>query len=478
MKRKTGFGLIFLVMSLAMLVGCGNSVEETEPESTLPAVTQLEWETPVIELGDSFTFDAEPETYVQVEDETLYDQLAVDHNVDTATPGEYAITVSGLGQEFDFPVIVEDTTYPEMEVVYDYYTVQPGYEITTDIAIPSYEDNDAECEVGFYGLEKERELEEFSYEESLQPVGDIVQTKLEGNIEIISSLVAPDEEGVYKGYAVVRDRSGNAATCQIYIVVDGTAPEIDIPDSITIALDGDLDFGEEATVTDNVYPADEIVFGVDTEELENIADNWYNGVAGTFPLTYKAADGAGNTSEAILEVTLVAPTPSNPPASSNGENESNTENNSGSENTNDNNAEQPAPEQPQTSQEAYYDDAMAREAFGYINEYRVANGLPELTWNDTLYEGAKTRAKELVTSMSHTRPDGSSCSTILSDLGLSTNVYFGENIAYGYDTRGVADGWYNSEGHRANMLKAEYTNGAIGCYCVAGVYYWVNLFMG
>ena len=123
-------------------------------------------------------------------------------------------------------------------------------------------------------------------------------------------------------------------------------------------------------------------------------------------------------------------------------------------------------------QESQFMESMAREAFDIVNQYRADVGLDALTWNDAIYEGTKIRAQELVTSYSHTRPNGERCSTVISDFS-----YVGENIYAGPTSASQAcTGWYNSEGHRNNMLNVNYTKGAIACWYENGTYYWVNLF--
>ena len=132
----------------------------------------------------------------------------------------------------------------------------------------------------------------------------------------------------------------------------------------------------------------------------------------------------------------------------------------------------------QPAREPYFDDTMAKEALSYVNSYRTNNGLTELVWDDTLYEAAKIRAQELVNSFSHTRPNGTNFSSILSEVGLSMNVASGENIAGNYTSASeVVDAWYASEGHRNNMLNSNYGKTAIACYFQDGNYYWVNLFI-
>ena len=53
----------------------------------------------------------------------------------------------------------------------------------------------------------------------------------------------------------------------------------------------------------------------------------------------------------------------------------------------------------------------------------------------------------------------------------------GENIAMGYATpAGVVEAWMNSEGHRANILSANYTT--LGVVYVADGGYWTQWFIG
>lgn len=114
-----------------------------------------------------------------------------------------------------------------------------------------------------------------------------------------------------------------------------------------------------------------------------------------------------------------------------------------------------------------------------INEHRRANGLAELSLDPKLCELADKRADEITINYEHTRPDGRSCFSIWDDYGYNGNCWRGENIAAGYPTvESVVDAWMNSPGHRANILKPEYTQIGIG-YCRVPLgysSYWVQLF--
>lgn len=126
---------------------------------------------------------------------------------------------------------------------------------------------------------------------------------------------------------------------------------------------------------------------------------------------------------------------------------------------------------------------MAKQAFDTMNGYRISAGVPALAWSDTLYEAAKIRAKELsvIYNPTHDRPDGSSCFTVLGQLGIGYRAA-AENIAAGYTSGdSVALAWYNSEGHRRNMLNGNLGQSAVACYYEPNgyggyVYYWAHEF--
>lgn len=111
-----------------------------------------------------------------------------------------------------------------------------------------------------------------------------------------------------------------------------------------------------------------------------------------------------------------------------------------------------------------------------VNRERQANGLPMLRYSDTLSEAANTRAREIQTYFSHTRPNGTSCFTAVTEMGIRYR-YVGENIAYGQRSpEEVMNGWMNSSGHRANILSPNFEYMGIGVAKRNGVYYWTQFF--
>lgn len=113
-----------------------------------------------------------------------------------------------------------------------------------------------------------------------------------------------------------------------------------------------------------------------------------------------------------------------------------------------------------------------------VNAEREKEGLPALILDEDLCKAADIRSAELVELFEHTRPDGRDCYSVLDDQGISYSIA-GENIAAGHASpEEVVEGWMNSEGHRANILNAEFTKMGISlCKVDSGYYYyWAQLF--
>ena len=90
------------------------------------------------------------------------------------------------------------------------------------------------------------------------------------------------------------------------------------------------------------------------------------------------------------------------------------------------------------------------QVFQLVNQRRKENGLAELTYRNDIQDAANIRANEIISTFSHTRPDGSSCFT-----AVNVNYYaIGENIASGQKSA------------------------AVGVVQYQGVSYWVQIFIG
>jgi len=116
------------------------------------------------------------------------------------------------------------------------------------------------------------------------------------------------------------------------------------------------------------------------------------------------------------------------------------------------------------------------DVFELVNKARSENGLTELTLDKSLCAAAEIRAKEIVSSFSHTRPDGTSCFTVLKESGIGYRAA-GENIAYGQrSASAVMNAWMNSSGHRANILGKSFGKVGIACFISGSTRYWVQMF--
>lgn len=129
----------------------------------------------------------------------------------------------------------------------------------------------------------------------------------------------------------------------------------------------------------------------------------------------------------------------------------------------------------------YYDDAGNDNIWAIlqlVNQEREAQSLSWLTLSDALTEGAGIRSTEIIDTYSHTRPDGTSCFTVVtkSYWSLGENIYSSPS-----SPEAAMVGWMNSSGHRANILNTNYNKLGVGYTYVSDSqwkYHWVQLFGG
>ena len=141
------------------------------------------------------------------------------------------------------------------------------------------------------------------------------------------------------------------------------------------------------------------------------------------------------------------------------------------EETPDNGAEQTPDQDNGTSQGDFASQVVA-----LVNAERAKQGLSALKVDAKVQQAALVRAQESAQSFSHTRPNGSSFSTALTEAGVSFRRS-GENIAYGQSTpQQVMNAWMNSSGHRANILNENFTTIGVGYTVINGTAYWTQLF--
>jgi uncharacterized protein YkwD len=127
-------------------------------------------------------------------------------------------------------------------------------------------------------------------------------------------------------------------------------------------------------------------------------------------------------------------------------------------------------------------DDLARteaEVVALTNRERAAAGLPPLAADPLLTRAARAHSADMVARdfYSHTAPDGSRPWDRATAAGAARRS-IGENIACGQRSPAeVVTGWMNSPGHRANILKPDFTHIGIGFAGGgrAGTY-WTQLF--
>jgi len=121
----------------------------------------------------------------------------------------------------------------------------------------------------------------------------------------------------------------------------------------------------------------------------------------------------------------------------------------------------------------------AAEVVERTNRERTRHGLPPLTVDPRLTAAAQAHSTDMIARAfySHTSPDGSQPWDRAAAAGARRRS-IGENIACGQRSPAeVVEGWMNSPGHRANILKPDFTHIGIGFAGggSAGTY-WTQLF--
>src|SRR5690625_612652 len=120
------------------------------------------------------------------------------------------------------------------------------------------------------------------------------------------------------------------------------------------------------------------------------------------------------------------------------------------------------------------------------NELRQEKGLSTLTQNDMLRAAAYVRAEELEEQFSHTRPDGTDAFTVFQEEGIFYPYQIvGENLAMGTKylleqemAEFLFQGWIESEGHYANMIREEYEEIGGGVHYEGEMLYGTQVFSG
>ncbi|EHJ01179.1 SCP-like extracellular [Clostridium sp. DL-VIII] len=116
--------------------------------------------------------------------------------------------------------------------------------------------------------------------------------------------------------------------------------------------------------------------------------------------------------------------------------------------------------------------AAEQKILDLMNQKRTEAGLKPLTIDNTLVQVARYKSNDMIQNnfFDHTNPDGTKWTNWLQTLGYKYTTT-GENIAYNTsDANQLFDQWWNSPGHRANMMNSSYTKVGIGVVYGNGKY--------
>ena len=232
---------------------------------------------------------------------------------------------------------------------------------------------------------------------------------------------------------------------------------------ITGISNKEITVGDNINLQDGITASDNVDGDVEVK-LEGSVDNQK---AGTYTIKVTATDKSGNTEEATFTVT-VKEKPKVASTTTSGNKKTNSGTSSGNKNSGSSSGTATS---SSGSAQQYIQDILR-----LTNQYRAEVGVPALTLDSKLSSAAQKRATELVSTPSHTRPDGTDCFTVLTEYGINYWAC-GENIAYGQQNGvSAATWWRNSPGHYGNMTAQKFAKIGIGAYYSGGRWYWVQLF--
>jgi uncharacterized protein YkwD len=111
------------------------------------------------------------------------------------------------------------------------------------------------------------------------------------------------------------------------------------------------------------------------------------------------------------------------------------------------------------------------DVFNGVNQYRNANGVAGMEWNEELYAKARNWSQHMANQgrLSH--------STLTDGLPAGWRVV-GENVGVGSSVEQVLQGLKNSAPHRANMLNPRFTKTATGVIEANGRFWVTQVFIG
>lgn len=123
---------------------------------------------------------------------------------------------------------------------------------------------------------------------------------------------------------------------------------------------------------------------------------------------------------------------------------------------------------------------VEQQVLDLVNVERSKASLQPLKMDWELQRVARTKSCDMVQKgyFSHTSPTYGSPFDMMKQFGINFKAA-GENIASGQKTPSeVMQSWMNSTGHRANILKSDFTHIGVG-YCAGGQYghMWTQMFI-
>jgi uncharacterized YkwD family protein/spore coat assembly protein SafA len=122
--------------------------------------------------------------------------------------------------------------------------------------------------------------------------------------------------------------------------------------------------------------------------------------------------------------------------------------------------------------------SVEQQVLNIVNQERSKQGLPALKMDWELQRVARVKSCDMAQRgyFSHTSPTYGSPFDMMKKYGISYRTA-GENIAKGQRTPAeVMQSWMNSQGHRQNILKRDFTHLGVG-YCQQGNH-WTQMFIG
>lgn len=146
----------------------------------------------------------------------------------------------------------------------------------------------------------------------------------------------------------------------------------------------------------------------------------------------------------------------------------------------------PQPTPPDQNPAAYSSEEFERRVIELVNQERANAGLQPVSFEPRLAQAAETHSQNMAFQdfFSHTGADGSEFSDRMEAAGFELRGLRAENITVSHTTPEAAvESWMNSPGHRANILRPEFTQIGVGHYFVENDpgnvnwnHYWTQVF--